>query len=455
MDESSKCEHELHLLFSVEALVYAMAPIERVLQTSTGGSGTSIDEFEQRPQHKQQHEQQDHLASVVQRAWDDPHGPSKTYLSHLIKTYVQRIGDQNIESELLMEALLKVLSSPGPRLGSLCPELDESCYLSFWLPKNLDNNDQTEIQQKQEQQPISPSSSPPPRPPLRLRVYPKHNDVALRLWEGGALLAEYLLANPQILAGRRVIELGSGVGATALVVASGCDIRGIYCTDFTDLCLENLRHNLQLNQVWLRRRHHHYHHHHHHHKEPPSWNPDNINDQEEDCKRGNNTAAFDFDDKDMIQCGRLDWTWFGNEMARDDGEAVQDGRRQLAMADILLAADVAYDRSILKSLVNTIYYFLTSYLPSASCQSTGHGKDGNNNNDDNNENDQSVQNNPKWALLATTRRNLETFQLLERELVQRGIKSKQQQWMDKFPHILFPCQFHQPRSDVLLTILTL
>ena len=41
--------------------------------------------------------------------------------------------------------------------------------------------------------------------------------VGLQLWSGALLLADALLADPACVAGRRVLELGAGVGLASLV----------------------------------------------------------------------------------------------------------------------------------------------------------------------------------------------------------------------------------------------
>jgi hypothetical protein len=53
---------------------------------------------------------------------------------------------------------------------------------------------------------------------LAVRTGPFHNDVGLRMWEAGYFLAEFLVKNPHLVADKSVIELGSGVGLTGLVI---------------------------------------------------------------------------------------------------------------------------------------------------------------------------------------------------------------------------------------------
>jgi predicted nicotinamide N-methyase len=87
-----------------------------------------------------------------------------------------------------MVALLFEMLSGGI-IDAYCPSPDEPCYLSFRVPAQPER-----------------SSAPP-------RLLPQYNDIALRLlWEGGAVLAEYLSAHPNLVKEQYVIQLGVGVG---------------------------------------------------------------------------------------------------------------------------------------------------------------------------------------------------------------------------------------------------
>ena len=378
--------------FSLEACIYAMAPAPCVVQVALSGG----DDMKAATK-------QDRFAAAVQRAWHDPYSPSKSYLSHLVKLFVERVGDENLESEVLMEVLLQVLSFSSsqndPGSSTTTTELDTSCYLSFWMP--LDSEEKTAEQK----------STCTGDHPLRVKVYPKHNDVALRLWEAGAFLAEYLVAHPSRLSGQYVVELGSGTGATALALAACSKIQGMYCTDLTPICLENLQHNIDMNQAWLAQ----------------------CRTQKVLAEGHDLTAPLDHTSR-ILEAGCLDWTWFDEDDDNKTSETEQHqcAQRLLSKSDVLLAADVAYDRSVLTSLVNTIYFFLSS----CDNRKETRGKK------------------PKQAILATTRRNLETYRMLEQALADRHIRSKREE-ITSLPPILFPCHFHQPRTDVWVTTLTL
>lgn len=64
------------------------------------------------------------------------------------------------------------------------------------------------------------------------------------VWPGAVLLNNYLLKNAEILKGRSVIELGSGVGITGVLCSRFC--REVVVTDHNDEVLEILKKNIEL-----------------------------------------------------------------------------------------------------------------------------------------------------------------------------------------------------------------
>ena len=429
--------------FDPRALMYAMAPVDHVMApflltertTSRLSSSSSAVSLQEDDEHESTWEddaveRQDSFALLVSGAWKDEYNPSRAYLCHLVKSYCQRIGDDQIQSEALMELMLEVLSSSSQ---TDIPSEREACYQSFWIPPLTQISEASSLSQKQ---------------PMRLRVYPKHNDVALRLWEGGAALAEFWLAETTTTRQGQdqhsgafsswlpsnpltIVELGAGIGATALALLSAdkssscCSIRHIYATDYKRACMENLYHNLAINHARIR--------------------------QQQEQHTPSSSSAKDNDATvSIISAIELDWTWF-DQSTTDDCDQVQDEQQStnsgtikqaqtmLAESNVLLAADVAYDPSVLPSLAKTIHYFLST--PSTTSTSTA----------------TMSSSKQKMALLATTRRNLNTFQKLHSELEECGVQihSLGRRHTKDPPLILFPAKFHQPRSDVWYTVLTL
>ena len=86
-----------------------------------------------------------------------------------------------------------------------------------------------------------------------MRVYPHHNNVIFwRVWEAGECLAKYLIKYPNAVRGRYVMEVGSGVSLTGLVVAGLCPTSRVSLTDFTNTYTTNIAHNAKVvNQGWL------------------------------------------------------------------------------------------------------------------------------------------------------------------------------------------------------------
>lgn len=267
-----------------KSLVLAMASIETVisvfqnerslpLESSQSGE-LSVDE-------------QDRFAALVNECWIEL-GPSGRYLKNLVHSYVSKLerAGHIAESDGLMELVVRAsVKKDG------IPTPNDSCYLSFRLPP-------TDLS----------------RDLLRIRIYPFHNDVALRLWEAGAVLAEYFVKNPEIVQEKNVVELGAGVGLTGLTIAGICGARDVHMTDYTEECRVNMAHNIDINQKWLH-----------------------------DSPRG----------KPNVTHGYLDWSSFMIS-GKDDPKA----ENVFFDTDILIAADVVYDVHSLKDLVIVVQSFL-------------------------------------------------------------------------------------------------
>lgn len=208
-------------------LVRAMAPVDYVLDY--------IDLSQEVTDcHERQLKFEDSFARIIDACWNE-YGPSERYLRRLVNQYVIRVENRGavIASDALSELVLR---------SSLCkesvPESNESCYLSFRLLWRI---------------PLRETKCEEEKDWLRIRVFPFHNDVALRLWEAGAALAEYCLDHFAIMEGKHIIELGAGVGLTGLVIGAHCHPASIHLTDYTDVCRANLEHNIQVNRDWLLR----------------------------------------------------------------------------------------------------------------------------------------------------------------------------------------------------------
>ena len=249
-------------LQEAEVLLIAMGPMENVIAAFADSAANRYIESSSRVDGADevdrdcngignfylQLEEQDRFAEMVDANWNSM-GPSKRYLRRLIRSYVHQIEEQDgaVESDALSELVLRATFNSDP----IVPSPEESCYQSFWVPH------QALVSTTSNSNPVSLANcDKAERIPLalRIRIFPYHNSVALRLWEAGAALAEYLLVNSELVSGCNVVELGAGVGCTGLVVAGCCDAKSVHMTDYEEMCLENLEHNIRINGNWLSRR---------------------------------------------------------------------------------------------------------------------------------------------------------------------------------------------------------
>lgn len=83
------------------------------------------------------------------------------------------------------------------------------------------------------------------RVPLLERV--EFNEVAEAIWPAGICLAEWLMQYPHTLRGLRVVELGCGVGVTAVFALKVCAPARMVLTDYSAAGLDFARENLALN----------------------------------------------------------------------------------------------------------------------------------------------------------------------------------------------------------------
>lgn len=294
-----------------EQLILAMAAVDDVLSTICR-------EQEQASVISSSLQEQDAFTKLVDCCWTEL-GSSDRYVKALVRSYVSILeskGEQ-VSSDLLMDLIFRMSLTK-----EMTPHPEESCYICFRLP-------------------------PCDHKLLKIRIYPYHNDVALRLWEAGAMLAEYFLQYPEYVKGKRIIELGAGVGLTGLVVAGSCGAKDVFLTDFTEACRVNMAHNILINQDWLQET-----------RQPTA----------------------------IVRQGYLEWSSFidcSTRKVMDDLTASKEHDQTcftaFSSADVLIAADVTYDHGTLKPLLAIVVQFLQK-SPST-----------------------------KKAIFAITKRNLDTF----------------------------------------------
>lgn len=71
--------------------------------------------------------------------------------------------------------------------------------------------------------------------------------TGLSCWQAGIFLADWMYQNPTKFTGKRLLELGSGTGGTGLIVARSCRPRELILSDCHENVLRLLRENVELN----------------------------------------------------------------------------------------------------------------------------------------------------------------------------------------------------------------
>ena len=108
-----------------------------------------------------------------------------------------------------------------------------------------------------------PTTDPPCLIPMKQRV--EFTDVSQKMWPAAVVLAEYLLQNKvdsrekkmffccvtkntaqDVTKGKRVLELGAGVGFTGIVLSLGGECKSLTLSDYAESGLDLLRENLVL-----------------------------------------------------------------------------------------------------------------------------------------------------------------------------------------------------------------
>ena len=385
---------------SPEALLRAMAPIDEFLDAFVA----SFDNNDSRTSWAEPDIGQTQLADLVAKVTTPPFVPTRRYLRLLLTRYasnVEREAGCQIEDEALAELIAEHAFGPsslaaGPTTGGGmgggdAPDPDAHGYVSFQVPHNGNSRTCT--------------SSSPDEDIVGIRVYPHHNDVGIRkVWEAGACLAEFLIAHPDQIRDKKVLELGAGVGLTGIVAAALCQVRHLHMTDYTEACLDNMEHNILVNKEWLARQ--------------------GVNVDDNICSR-------------KLTSGYLEWT----ECAEGGGDDENSRRAistsepfQFSEAEVLLAADVVYDASQIPSLVQSVKVLLSSGRVGVTNDAAEKRK----------------------AIFATTFRNEKTFALFTNELRREGISCNyvEKEVIANLPNI-FPCYFTQPRSDVRICTMTM
>jgi hypothetical protein len=85
--------------------------------------------------------------------------------------------------------------------------------------------------------------------PFGSEVAPEDDTTGLGIWPSAVLMARYAVQMQELLRGQVVVELGCGCGIPGLAVARYCEAKRVYLTDIHHPTIENLHHNLTLNDL--------------------------------------------------------------------------------------------------------------------------------------------------------------------------------------------------------------
>jgi predicted nicotinamide N-methyase len=134
-----------------------------------------------------------------------------------------------------------------------------------------------------------------------------------RTWEAALQLGQYLCQNPNIVAGRRILELGAGTGYPSILCAKHLQAEHAIASDGSDDVINNLPDNLFLNNL-----------------------------------------------QDSSKITPMDLKW-GHALVGTEDEKWNGGRP----VDIILGADITYDRRVLPALMATLCDLFSMYPKAA------------------------------------------------------------------------------------------
>ncbi len=151
------------------------------------------------------------------------------YKARLLKAYLDDItkaADGEVHEDLLAEYLLIAYACASRTVQSLeeapAREEDMRVFFTFELPDGR----------------IMP-----------VRQVVEFREVSQKMWPAAVVLGEYFLQNDGVTRGKRVLELGAGVGFTGLLLAKCGQCIALTLSDYSESGLDLLRENLQLNDA--------------------------------------------------------------------------------------------------------------------------------------------------------------------------------------------------------------
>ncbi|OWZ09735.1 hypothetical protein PHMEG_00017521 [Phytophthora megakarya] len=162
------------------------------------------------------------MAKVVNDPVCEQFAPQRKYTYRFLKSYVDEVERVHADvDDALVEALMEFVLNA--KLADDALNAEDMHHVSYTVPAA----DSTVV--------------------VTCRVASVFNEVGLKLWEAGWLLAEYVIAHESEFRDRTVLELGAGVGFTGMVLACVCHSSRIVLTDYAPNVMQNLRYNAEIN----------------------------------------------------------------------------------------------------------------------------------------------------------------------------------------------------------------
>lgn len=147
--------------------------------------------------------------------------------------------------------------------------------------------------------------------------------TGLRTWQASLALSEWIIQNKNVFDNKNILELGSGVGLTGLVLKKVCSVNNIYLTDCHESVLNTLVENIKLNLL-------------------SSGNEDDLNHQKSNYKGLHKRFVYT-DNKATMQVLNLPWEKVSTNICKE-----------LGMIHKVIAADIVYDNFLFEPLVNAL-----------------------------------------------------------------------------------------------------
>ncbi|KAE8579871.1 hypothetical protein XENTR_v10024220 [Xenopus tropicalis] len=139
--------------------------------------------------------------------------------------------------------------------------------------------------------------------------------TGLVTWEAALSLAEWSIKNKDIFKNRSILELGSGIGLTGLVICKSCSPKKYQFSDYHDRVLQQLRANIHLNGY-------------------------NLETEQDNLTKEKNAKEYgDGANPECVQVSVTELNW----------DLVTEEQLLQLQADVVIASDVVYDPAIIIS----------------------------------------------------------------------------------------------------------